>query len=128
MLGLMWGGVPPVAAQPWWCFLPVLCPPGLPLLLTSIQVLPCNDRPCPVDCRWDHWSLWSPCTGRSGGECSQGRSRGVERQVAQGGLPCHGENAEQRNCQSPTCLGEFIPGYTLCTTTQGSRDRWAMQA
>ena len=29
------------------------------------QVLPCNDRPCPVDCRWDHWSPWSPCTGIS---------------------------------------------------------------
>ena len=29
------------------------------------QVLPCNDRPCPVDCRWDHWSPWSPCTGKS---------------------------------------------------------------
>ena len=49
------------------------------------QVLPCNDRPCPVDCRWDHWSPWSPCTGRPGkrspgnrvkrqsGACSQSR-------------------------------------------------------
>ena len=34
-------------------------------VLNLEQVLPCNDRPCPVDCRWDHWSPWSPCTGIS---------------------------------------------------------------
>ena len=33
-------------------------------MILPAQVLPCNDRPCPVDCRWDHWSPWSPCTGK----------------------------------------------------------------
>jgi len=84
---------------------------------STLQVLPCNDRPCPVDCRWDHWSPWSPCTGRPGkrstgkrvkrqsGACSQSRSRVVERQGANGGHPCHGDRVEERFCQSPTCLG-----------------------
>ena len=38
------------------------CPGALRWWLL-FQVLPCNDRPCPIDCRWDHWSPWSPCTG-----------------------------------------------------------------
>jgi len=125
------GGYP---ADPTACYLETSCsgscgegfrlllpnPGGASCQSSALQVLPCNDRPCPVDCRWDHWSPWSPCTGRSGGECSQGRSRGVERQVAQGGLPCHGENAEQRNCQSPTCLGFEGPvGYAGLTGHPG---------
>ena len=40
----------------------VPCPGALRWWLL-FQVLPCNDRPCPIDCRWDHWSPWSPCTG-----------------------------------------------------------------
>ena len=30
-----------------------------------LKVLPCNERECPVDCAWDHWSPWSQCAQRS---------------------------------------------------------------
>ena len=30
-----------------------------------LQVLPCNEQECPVDCAWDHWSPWAQCAQRS---------------------------------------------------------------
>ena len=30
-----------------------------------LQVLPCNERECPVDCGWDQWSTWTMCAQRS---------------------------------------------------------------
>lgn len=30
-----------------------------------LQVLPCKDVDCPVDCAWDDWSPWAQCAQRS---------------------------------------------------------------
>lgn len=28
----------------------------------SLQVHPCNEKPCPIDCHWGSWSHWSACS------------------------------------------------------------------
>ena len=34
-------------------------------LSSVLQVLPCNERACPVDCTWDVWSSWTQCAQRT---------------------------------------------------------------
>jgi hypothetical protein len=29
-----------------------------------LQVLPCNEQNCPVDCAWEHWAPWAQCGQR----------------------------------------------------------------
>ena len=51
------------------------CDDGFKLLLpnpsghdcygATLQVHPCNQKPCAVDCEWGSWSEWSPCLAKS---------------------------------------------------------------
>ena len=84
----------------------------------SLQVHPCNDKPCPIDCHWGSWSPWTQCTkqGRKKREvpaygthtsiCTQARQRIVEVPAAHYGKECKGEYAESRFCQSYECQGK----------------------
>ena len=27
-----------------------------------MQVHPCNEKPCPIDCHWGSWTQWTQCT------------------------------------------------------------------
>ena len=87
-----------------------------------LQVLPCNEQECPVDCAWDHWAPCAQCGQRvkrqagygspppPAGDvpvCSQSRARGIKRSTQNGGRQCRGENFEERYCQSSQCQGGF---------------------
>ena len=28
----------------------------------QLQVHPCNEKPCPIDCHWGSWTQWTQCT------------------------------------------------------------------
>jgi Spondin-like TSP1 domain/Thrombospondin type 1 domain len=62
---------------------------------------PCNERPCPVDCKVSEWSAWSACSAACGGG-TQTRSRTVETDTAHGGDACP-ELTESRVCNSNPC-------------------------
>ena len=97
----------------------------------SLQVHPCNEKPCPVDCSWGPWSQWSACT-KSGhvrrrrspdhpayapppyhhvesAICTQSRQRVVDIPENHYGKPCVGEYSETRYCQSYECQGPVGP-------------------
>ncbi len=98
----------------------------------SLQVHPCNEKPCPIDCMWGAWSQWSPCTKSGHGQrrrrsadhgyahpyvhhqvesaiCTQSRQRVVDVAEANYGKPCIGEYSETRYCQSYECQGPVGP-------------------
>lgn len=65
------------------------------------KVEPCNQFPCPVDCRLDQWSGWSSCSVMCGGGVSA-RSRHVLQQMLNGGEPC-GDVSETDTCNLDSC-------------------------
>ena len=81
-----------------------------------LQVLPCNDQSCPVNCGWGEWSPWTQCQQRSSQlsgygapgldiTCFQSRTRRVKKSALHGGRPCRGETLEERYCVSSECAG-----------------------
>ena len=50
-----------------------------------------------VDCEWDEFSEWSPCS-KTCGEGTQVRTRVISKQESNGGRPCEGNRRESRNC------------------------------
>ena len=87
-----------------------------------LQVLPCNERNCPVDCSWDHWTAWSQCAQRvkrqagygspsldgANTVCSQSRARVIRKAPLNGGRQCRGESIEERYCTSADCTGRLL--------------------
>ena len=58
-----------------------------------------------VDCEWDEFSEWSPCS-ETCGEGTQVRTRVIAIQESNGGKPCEGTRRESRNCLVQTeCPG-----------------------
>lgn len=51
------------------------------------EVIPCNTKPCPVDCSLSGWSAWSQCNAPCGGG-KQHRNRTVITNAANGGKAC----------------------------------------
>ena len=87
-----------------------------------LQVLPCNERTCPVDCTWDQWTAWSQCAQRvkrqagygspsldgANTVCSQSRARVIRKAPLNGGRQCRGESIEERYCTSADCTGRLL--------------------
>ena len=57
----------------------------------------------PVDCTWDNWSPWGPCTVTCGGG-SQTSIRDIERHARNDGAPCLGESTKDQSCNNQTCF------------------------
>lgn len=65
----------------------------------------CNTAPCPVDCVWEGWSEWSPCSASCEGG-TESRSRGYEQIAEHGGEECQGSSFEQKECNQHKCPGK----------------------
>ena len=65
----------------------------------------CNTDPCPVDCEWEEWSDWTPCSASCEGGV-QTKSRAYKQIDLHGGKKCVGANFEKRECNQHTCPGE----------------------
>ena len=58
-----------------------------------------------VDCEWDEFSEWSPCSKTCGGG-TQVRTRVIAIQESNGGQQCEGTSRESRHCPVQTeCPG-----------------------
>lgn len=91
------------------------CPP-----LLSQQ--PCNQQPCPVDCRLGDWGGWSMCSAQCGGGIME-RIRKVEVPSSDGGRPCD-SNQESAGCGEGACdvnceLAEWTD-WSSCSRACGS--------
>merc|ERR1719361_2082158 len=78
---------------------------------------PCNERPCPIDCRLDVWQGWSACSAFCNGGVRQ-RMRQVEVEAQYDGVPC-GETTESMSCNLQACdvdctLGDWTD-WTSCS-------------
>ncbi|XP_069066851.1 SCO-spondin-like [Pleurodeles waltl] len=65
----------------------------------------CGNEPCPVDCGWSIWTIWSSCSRT----CNVGTRRryrsGTNPPAAYGGLECEGSNVEIEFCSLQPCRG-----------------------
>ena len=97
------------------------CGPGFQLVIPNtgtaecrsgvLEVLPCDQGPCPQHCAWSTWTSWSDCQAAPGQlDCTQARTREVARQEVGAGRPCQGEDREARYCVSLTCQGKHHHG------------------
>ena len=58
----------------------------------------------PVDCKWDEWTIWSPCSKTCVGGIRQ-RSRNVLEEAKYGGKSCRGDSKEFEPCNDFPCSG-----------------------
>jgi len=71
-------------------------------LTKKYQRAPCNTNPCPVDCEWNEWGLWSICSKSCGvGSSTRKRTKGVF--ASQGGAECDGDAEETKHCTEKEC-------------------------
>ncbi|CAF97520.1 unnamed protein product [Tetraodon nigroviridis] len=75
---------------------------------------------CPVDGRWQPWSLWSSCSRSCGGGTQQ-RSRLCYGPFF-GGQPCPGEREEVRSCSEKRCPEP----HEICSEDNLSSVAWKM--
>ena len=59
----------------------------------------------PVDCSWDNWSQWSPCT-LTCGIGSKVRNRSMSIEASNGGIACSGEGEMIVSCNEGACPGK----------------------
>eukprot|EP00440_Ansanella_granifera_P010536 gb/GFBE01011429.1/.p1 GENE.gb/GFBE01011429.1/~~gb/GFBE01011429.1/.p1 ORF type:complete len:1322 (+),score=241.23 gb/GFBE01011429.1/:1-3966(+) len=62
----------------------------------------CATHPCPVDCVWNSWSDWTPCTiSCGGGKTTRSRTEAVAAQ--HGGRICDGGPEDEDTCSVQSC-------------------------
>jgi len=88
----------------------------------------CITNLCAVDCKWDFWGDWSPCS-TSCGLGLRTRIRVVEKEAKFGGKKCGDESVQTEQCIEDTCpvSGRWSPwsrwGFCSKTCGVGSRSR-----
>lgn len=81
----------------------------------------CSLGHCPVDCIWDDWAEWGPCSK----SCDGGRQlrRRFRNREQYGGHPCDGREVDVRACNTHDCPvnGTWLKwsDWTECTVTCG---------
>ena len=65
----------------------------------------------PVDCEWDSWSSWSPCS-KTCDEGIESRTR-TKRKVENSGGICAGSANDQKSCKMQPCPGKYFI-QTVC--------------
>lgn len=81
------------------------------------KVMPCNNVPCPVDCKMNQWSEWAECSRRCGGG-SQYRTRSVFTPAQHRGAGCpsavESRACNLQACRQPCTLDEWT-GWSPCS-------------
>jgi len=62
----------------------------------------CTNNDCPVDCSWDEWGDWTPCS-TSCGPGNKAKSRKFKQVAAFGGLNCQGSTTQSTECTVGEC-------------------------
>lgn len=89
----------------------------------ATQIVPCNLRPCPVDCQWGAWN-----EGQCDRTCGQGNRRRTRSLVvqAQNGGRCSGQPSQTVPCNSGPCpvdcqVSEWTNGTCTAPCGEGTR-------
>lgn len=93
-----------------------------PVLATK---LPCNDKPCPINCVVGGWAKWSACSKDCGGGTTS-RARKVITQAKDGGKLCP-VTEERKSCNVGSCsdeckLHEWTPWSTCSRRCKFSKN------
>uniref|UniRef100_A0A8C2WWG9 Adhesion G protein-coupled receptor B1 n=1 Tax=Cyclopterus lumpus TaxID=8103 RepID=A0A8C2WWG9_CYCLU len=81
-----------------------------------LETVDCFLGECPVDGKWQPWSLWTGCTKTCGGG-SQQKNR-ICYGPFFGGEACPGEREEVRGCNEKRCPGQWT-GTPVCLSSAG---------
>lgn len=95
---------------------------GRPCGCCAEETLTCNHQPCPEECRWSAWSLWSTPAHTCGAGAQQ-RSRLIVQQASGGGAACIGAAVDERpNVALPCpldCTWEAWDDWASCPVSCG---------
>lgn len=93
---------------------------GTPCDGDTAEELPCNTQSCPVDCQWDEWSSWTPCSKSCEGGVIQ-RFRDVVEPGRDGGSSCVGDAEQEAPCEASSCPVDCVitdwSEWSACSTS-----------
>jgi len=93
---------------------------GTPCDGDTAEELPCNTQNCPVDCQWDEWSSWTPCSKSCEGGVIQ-RFRDVVEPGRDGGSSCVGDAEQEAPCEASSCPVDCVitdwSEWSACSTS-----------
>jgi len=80
-----------------------------------------QDCVVPVNCEWNNWQLWSPCSKTCGSDSVRARLRSKRTEASNGGQNCVGDYNEVESCAVVDCPCEFTQWseWSTCSTTCG---------
>ncbi|XP_072421818.1 hemicentin-1-like isoform X1 [Chiloscyllium punctatum] len=70
---------------------------------SDVDVVLCNNEPCPVNGNWGSWSSWNPCSQTCGGGQSKRYRSCGNPAPANGGNICSGVNVQMQRCGIDLC-------------------------
>lgn len=100
---------------------------GDPCYGSSHQEAGCNFDVCSVNCEWNDWDAWGPCSASCNGG-TRYKSRSVKAEAANGGRPCGGNRTEGEKCSTDPCpvdcTFELWDEWGDCSTSCGVGSRF----
>jgi len=100
---------------------------GDPCVGPITQLADCDGDMCPVDCEWEDWSAWGPCTATCNGG-TMTRSREKKTLAINDGKQCEGNHTTMEVCNKNPCPVDCTFGpwdaWSDCSTTCGVGQRF----
>lgn len=89
---------------------------GKPCLGDADELLPCNVFYCPVDCTWDDWDDWGPCsTSCGGGTKTAVRTHITLARWGGSNETCHGSDTRVSTCSENPCPTSLVQSPITAT-------------
>eukprot|EP00929_Paragymnodinium_shiwhaense_P115847 TRINITY_DN8499_c0_g8_i1.p1 TRINITY_DN8499_c0_g8~~TRINITY_DN8499_c0_g8_i1.p1 ORF type:complete len:5046 (+),score=966.34 TRINITY_DN8499_c0_g8_i1:123-15260(+) len=83
----------------------------------------CGSEPCPIDCHWDSWGDWAPCS-QTCGSGKKTRMRAIKVYARNRGKACEGSPRQDEVCNYEACAVDCIwkvwDDWSECTKTCGT--------
>eukprot|EP00930_Biecheleria_cincta_P054939 TRINITY_DN41312_c0_g1_i1.p1 TRINITY_DN41312_c0_g1~~TRINITY_DN41312_c0_g1_i1.p1 ORF type:complete len:1369 (-),score=168.96 TRINITY_DN41312_c0_g1_i1:58-3600(-) len=100
---------------------------GDPCIGPTTELADCDGDMCPVDCAWEDWSAWGPCSATCNGGIMK-RSREKKTSAINGGKPCEGNHTTTEACNNNPCPVDCTFGqwdtWSDCSTSCGVGQRF----
>jgi hypothetical protein len=97
---------------------------------TFVEMIECNVKPCPVDCKYESWLQWSLCSTTCGSG-KRFRTRLKQFGAFYGGKQCYASPKEDQPCQlgecPVDCRHDEWQEWSTCSKTCGKGTRSALR-